>query len=104
MPNSCSSYTTDIASNNSCCSINSYLTGRKVAVDTAATVVGSNIGRVAGAAVGQMIIPIPGVGAALGSVAGSILGGMIGSKVGNAVNAQLDKTVKPKQSGRSLAW
>ncbi|WP_231148209.1 hypothetical protein [Streptococcus equi] len=51
-----------------------------------------------------MIIPIPGVGAALGSVAGSILGGMIGSKVGNAVNAQLDKTVKPKQSGRSLAW
>lgn len=80
------------------------LTARKVAVDTATTVVGSNIGRVAGAAVGQMLIPIPGVGAAIGSVVGSIAVGWFGSKVGNAINVQLDKNVRPKQSGRSLAW
>ncbi|WP_231141434.1 hypothetical protein [Streptococcus equi] len=80
------------------------LTARKVAIDTAATVVGSNIGRVAGSAVGQMLIPIPGVGAAIGSVVGSIAVGWFGSKVGNAINVQLDKNVRPKQSGRSLAW
>lgn len=80
------------------------LTARKVAVDTATTVVGSNIGRLAGAAVGQIIIPIPGVGAAIGSVVGSIAGGWLGSIVGDIVNTQLDKTVKPKQSGRSLVW
>ena len=80
------------------------LATRKVAVDMAATTVGSNVGRVAGAAVGQAIIPIPGVGAAIGSVAGSIVGGMIGSKVGDAVNAQMDKGVKPKKSGWSWPW
>ncbi|HHF7009600.1 TPA: hypothetical protein ACPQXA_001481 [Streptococcus mutans] len=69
-----------------------------------ASAVGSNVGRVAGAWVGQMIIPIPGVGAAIGSVAGSILGGIIGSKVGDAVNAQMDKGVKPKKSGWSWPW
>ncbi|EMC50966.1 hypothetical protein SMU102_04345 [Streptococcus mutans S1B] len=80
------------------------LATRKVAVDMTASAVGSNVGRVAGAWVGQMIIPIPGVGAAIGSVAGSILGGIIGSKVGDAVNAQLDKGVKPKKSGWSWPW
>lgn len=80
------------------------LTARKVAVDTAASTVGSTAGRVAGAVVGQMIIPIPGVGAAIGSVAGSILGAMAGSWLGSEINDTLDKTVKPKQSGRSLAW
>ncbi|EHJ52055.1 T7SS effector LXG polymorphic toxin [Streptococcus macacae] len=80
------------------------LATRKVAVDMTASAVGSNVGRVAGAWVGQMIIPIPGVGAAIGSVAGSILGGIIGSKVGDAVNAQMDKGVKPKKSGWSWPW
>ncbi|QTR96008.1 glycine zipper family protein [Streptococcus equi] len=80
------------------------LTARKVAVDTATTVVGSNIGRVTGAVIGQAVIPIPGVGAAIGSVAGSILGAMAGSWIGSTINDNLDKNVKPKQSGRSLAW
>lgn len=80
------------------------LTARKVAIDTAATVVGSNIGRVTGAVIGQAVIPIPGVGAAIGSVAGSILGAMAGSWIGSTINDNLDKNVKPKQSGRSLAW
>ncbi|MFU2181744.1 hypothetical protein ACMZ6Y_08200 [Streptococcus pluranimalium] len=51
------------------------LTARKVAVEGTTSAVGSTAGRVAGAWVGQMIIPIPGVGAAVGSVAGSVAGG-----------------------------
>ncbi|HEL0759814.1 TPA: hypothetical protein TU135_000298 [Streptococcus equi subsp. zooepidemicus] len=80
------------------------LTTRKVAVDTAVSTVGSAAGRVAGALAGQAVLPIPGVGAAIGSVIGSIIGGMIGSMIGTAINEQLDKNIKPKQSGRSLAW
>lgn len=51
-----------------------------------------------------VIIPIPGVGVAIGSVTGSIVGGWLGSKVGDAVNTQLDKNVKPKKSGWSWPW
>lgn len=39
---------------------------------------GSNIGSLAGGALGQMLIPIPGVGAAIGSIAGTFLGDFIG--------------------------
>jgi hypothetical protein len=39
---------------------------------------GSAIGGLAGAAIGQMLIPIPGVGALIGGVAGSMLGEAIG--------------------------
>lgn len=53
--------------------------------------VGGMVGRTAGAVIGQALIPIPGVGAAVGAVAGGLLGnvagGWIGNKVGKGSNA-----------------
>lgn len=64
-------------------------------IETGASAVGAKvggaIGRSAGAAIGQAIIPIPGVGAAVGAVAGGFLGnvagGFIGGQVGKGINA-----------------
>lgn len=80
------------------------ITARRTAVDFGATAVGQTAGRVAGAAIGQALIPIPGVGAAVGAVAGSVLGGVIGSWIGGAINANFDKGVKPKKQGWSWPW
>ena len=57
----------------------------KNTVNTAATVVGGTAGWLGGAAVGQMLIPIPGVGAVVGGLIGSIGVGGIGGKAANTV-------------------
>ena len=57
----------------------------KNTVNTAATVVGGTAGWLGGAAVGQMLIPIPGVGAVVGGLIGSIGDGGIGGKAANTV-------------------
>ncbi|WP_417233873.1 hypothetical protein [Arthrobacter sp.] len=53
--------------------------------ETAGKIAGGVVGRSAGAVIGQAIIPIPGVGAAIGGFAGGIAGEWIGGKVGGAV-------------------
>lgn len=54
------------------------------------SVVGGVVGRSAGAAIGQVLIPIPGVGAAAGGFVGGIIGeaagGYLGKKVGSFLN------------------
>ncbi|MEE1621831.1 hypothetical protein ACQ3I4_09580 [Zafaria sp. Z1313] len=58
--------------------------------ETAGKVAGGIAGRAAGAAVGQALIPIPGVGAAVGGFVGGIVGekvgGFLGKEVGNFIN------------------
>ena len=82
--------------------------GKKILTDTktnmASSAVGSNLGRLAGAAIGQVVCPIPGVGAALGAVAGSIIGSAVGSWAGSAINKELDRNIKPKKQGWSWPW
>ncbi len=80
------------------------ITARRTAVDMASSAVGSNLGRLAGAAIGQVVCPIPGVGAALGAVAGSIIGSAVGSWAGSAINKELDRNIKPKKQGWSWPW
>ena len=53
---------------------------------------GMAIGQWAGAAIGQVLIPIPGVGAAIGGFLGSMVGGWLGSKVADKIPA-INKTV-----------
>ena len=60
------------------------ITARRTAVDVTATVIGQTAGRVAGAALGQALIPIPGVG--------------------SLANKELDKGIKPKKKGWSWPW
>lgn len=43
------------------------------------------VGQWAGAALGQALIPIPGVGAAIGGFVGSMIGGWIGSKIADKI-------------------
>lgn len=43
------------------------------------------VGQWAGAAIGQVLIPIPGVGAAIGGFLGSMLGGWVGSKIADKI-------------------
>ena len=43
------------------------------------------VGQWAGAALGQVLIPIPGVGAAIGGFLGSMVGGWIGSKIADKI-------------------
>lgn len=43
------------------------------------------VGQWAGAAIGQALIPIPGVGAAIGGFVGSMIGGWIGSKIADKI-------------------
>ncbi len=80
------------------------ITARRTAVDFAASATGQTVGRVAGAAVGQALIPIPGVGAAIGSVVGGIAGSVVGGWLGSLVNKKLDEGVKPKKKGWSWPW
>lgn len=53
---------------------------------------GAAVGQWAGAAIGQVLIPIPGVGAAIGGFVGSFVGMWVGSKIADNVPA-LNKTV-----------
>ncbi|MGT2741683.1 glycine zipper domain-containing protein [Streptococcus plurextorum] len=80
------------------------MTVRKVSVDVVSSTAGSAVGRVAGAAIGQAILPIPGVGAAVGAVVGGIVGGAIGSWIGSAINNKLDEGIKPRKKGWSWPW
>lgn len=57
----------------------------KTTAETAGSTAGTLIGRVGGAAVGQTLIPIPGVGAAVGGFVGGVVGGAVGEYVGGAV-------------------
>lgn len=50
--------------------------------------IGSSVGGIAGAAIGQALIPIPGVGAIIGGMAGSFLGGMAGQGIGSMFDAK----------------
>lgn len=58
--------------------------------ETGGSIVGGVVGRTAGAAVGQALIPIPGVGAAIGGfvggLAGEAVGGWAGKHVGDFAN------------------
>ncbi|MDI3329929.1 MAG: hypothetical protein QJR09_04230 [Micrococcus sp.] len=58
--------------------------------ETGGSIVGGVVGRTAGAAVGQALIPIPGVGAAIGGfvggMAGEAVGGWAGKHVGDFAN------------------
>ncbi|WP_102158198.1 hypothetical protein [Zhihengliuella halotolerans] len=54
----------------------------KTGAETVGATVGTAVGRGVGAAVGQAIIPIPGVGAAVGGFVGGLAGGWLGGKVG----------------------
>lgn len=53
--------------------------------ETGGKVVGGAIGRTAGAALGQAVIPIPGVGAAVGGFVGGIIGESVGGTIGKSV-------------------
>lgn len=53
---------------------------------------GMAVGQWAGAAIGQVLIPIPGVGAAIGGFLGSMVGGWLGSKLADNIPA-INKTV-----------
>ncbi|MFU2164892.1 hypothetical protein ACMZ6Z_08980 [Streptococcus pluranimalium] len=76
------------------------ITARKTVVNLAASAAGSSVGKIGGAMIGQALIPIPGVGAAIGAAVGSIAGGFIGS----AINNHLDSGVKPQKRGWSWSW
>lgn len=68
---------------------------------TVGKVAGGYIGRVGGAAIGQALIPIPGVGAAVGGFVGGFVGekvgGFIGEKVGGFIN-------DARKNGVGEAW
>ena len=74
------------------------------AVDVATTTTGQVVGRVAGAALGQALIPIPGVGGEIGAVVGGLAGATLGSWLGSLANKELDKGIKPKKKGWSWPW
>lgn len=80
------------------------ITARKTVVNLAASAAGSSVGKIGGAMIGQALIPIPGVGAAIGAAVGSIAGGFIGGFIGSAINNHLDSGVKPQKRGWSLPW
>lgn len=56
--------------------------GTKAFGVTAGSMVGGRVGTAVGAAVGSALIPIPGVGTAVGAIAGSAIGGWAGGEVG----------------------
>ncbi|WP_156021486.1 hypothetical protein [Streptococcus ruminantium] len=80
------------------------ITARKTVVNLAASAAGSSVGKIGGAMIGQALIPIPGVGAAIGATVGSIAGGFIGSFIGSAINNHLDSGVAPRKKGWSWPW
>lgn len=64
----------------------------KSAVRVGAELGGAAIGQWAGAAIGQVLIPIPGVGAAIGGIVGSFAGMWLGSKLADNI-PYTEKTV-----------
>jgi hypothetical protein len=58
--------------------------------ETAGKVVGGVVGRTAGAALGQAIIPIPGVGAAVGGFVGGIIGESVGGTIGKGIGGVIN--------------
>ena len=67
--------------------------------ENAGKVVGGVVGRTAGAALGQAIIPIPGVGAAVGGFVGGIVGESVGGFIGKGVGGFIDDWRKDGFSG-----
>lgn len=64
----------------------------KSAIRVGAELGGAAIGQWAGAAIGQVLIPIPGVGAAIGGIVGSFVGMWAGSKLADKI-PYTEKTV-----------
>lgn len=59
-------------------------------IDAVASNAGSAIGGAAGAVIGQVLIPIPGVGALIGGVIGGFLGGVAGEYIGEFMKDPTD--------------
>lgn len=64
---------------------NGFKQAGKSAVRLGCEVGAMAVGQWAGAAIGQVLIPIPGVGAAIGGFLGSMLGGFVGSKIADKI-------------------
>lgn len=71
---------------------NGFKQAAKSAGRLACEIGGMAVGQWAGAAIGQALIPIPGVGAAIGGFLGSMVGGWLGSKLADKIPA-INKTV-----------
>lgn len=65
-------------------SLTNTLIGRASGADLGTTVVITG-GGIGGAVIGQILIPIPGVGMGVGSIIGSLAGGSIGSHIGKMI-------------------
>ncbi|MCM1010347.1 MAG: hypothetical protein NC390_05680 [Fusobacterium sp.] len=73
----------------------------KSAVRVGAELGGAAIGQWAGAAIGQVLIPIPGVGAAIGGIVGSFVGMWAGSKLADNI-PYTEKTVAEEIEEKQL--
>ena len=72
----------------------------RAAVAESASNVASIGGAAAGAVIGQILIPVPGVGAAVGAVVGSIAAGITASAIANVA---MDNVDKAKNAAKSVS-
>ncbi len=80
---------------------NGFRQAGKSAVRVGAELGGAAIGQWAGAAIGQVLIPIPGVGAAIGGIVGSFVGMWAGSKLADKI-PYTEKTVAEEIEEKQL--